>query len=258
VSELYWEQAGEGPPVVLVHEAIGDSRMWEPQWQTFSCAHRTVRYDMRGFGKSPIGPGKFSHARDLVDLLDEVGLERTSLVAGSLGGRVALEVAVDQPDRIEKLVLMNPGGPGGDWSEETQAGWAEEEAALDRGDLDAAVEVNLRMWVDGPHRAPGEVDQEVRELVAQMQRRSFELQLPVAEEAREELLVESLAERVGEVTASTLVVTGELDQPDILAIADRLSQQIPDVRLAMIPGAAHAPSLERPEEFDRLVLEFLA
>ena len=113
------------------------------------------------------------------------------------------------------------------------------------------------MWVDGPHRAPGEVDQEVRELVAQMQRRSFELQLPVAEEAQEELLVESLAERVGEVTAPTLVVTGELDQPDILAIADRLSQQIPDVRLAMIPGAAHAPSLERPEEFDRLVLEFL-
>ena len=258
MSELYWEQAGEGPPVVLVHEAIGDSRMWEPQWQTFPRAHRTVRYDMRGFGKSPIGPGRFSHGRDLVDLLDEVGLERTSLVAGSLGGRVALEVAVEQPDRIEKLVLMNPGGPGGDWSEETQAGWAEEEAALDRGDLDAAVEVNLRMWVDGPHRAPGEVDQEVRELVAQMQRRSFELQLPVAEEAQEELLVESLGERVGEVTASTLVVTGELDQPDILAIADRLSQQIPDVRLAMIPGAAHAPSLERPKEFDRLVLEFLA
>jgi 3-oxoadipate enol-lactonase len=114
VSDLYWEQAGEGPPVVLVHEAIGDRRMWEPQWHTFPRAHQTVRYDMRGFGESPIGPGKFSHARDLIDLLDEVGLEQTSLVAGSLGGRVALEVAVDQPDRIEKLVLMNPGGPGGE------------------------------------------------------------------------------------------------------------------------------------------------
>jgi 3-oxoadipate enol-lactonase len=255
---LYWEQAGEGSPVVLVHEAIGDSRMWGPQWQTFPRAHRTVRYDMRGFGESPIGPGTYSHARDLVGLLDEVGLERTSLVGGSLGGRVALEVAVAQPDRIEKLVLMDPGGPGGEWSEETQAGWAEEDAALERGDLDAAVEVNLRMWVDGPNRAPEDVDQGVRELVAQMQRRSLELQLPVAEEADEELLVDGLSERVGEVTAPTLVLTGELDQPDILEIADRLARDIPDARRATIPDAAHAPSLERPEEFDRLVLEFLA
>jgi 3-oxoadipate enol-lactonase len=257
VSGLYWEEAGEGSPVVLVHEAIGDRRMWEPQWQTFPRAHRTVRYDMRGFGESPIGPGTYSHARDLVELLDEVGLERTSLVGGSLGGRVALEVAVAQPDRIEKLVLIDPGGPGGDWSEETRAGWAEEEAALERGDLDAAVEVNLRMWVDGPHRSPEEVDQGVRELVAQMQRRSFELQLPVGEDADEELLVEALGDRVGEVTAPTLILTGDLDQPDILAIADRLARQIPNARRATIPGAAHAPSLERPEEFDRLVLEFL-
>ena len=257
MSGLYWEEAGEGPPVVLVHEAIGDRRMWEPQWQTFPRAHRTVRFDMRGFGESAIGPGTYSHARDLVELLDEAGLERTSLVGGSLGGRVALEVAVAQPDRIEKLVLMDPGGPGGDWSEETRAGWAEEEAALERGDLDAAVEVNLRMWVDGPHRSPEEVDQEVRELVAQMQRRSFELQLPVGEEADEELLVEALGDRVGEVNAPTLILTGDLDQPDILAIADRLARESPDARRATIAGAAHAPSLERPEEFDRLVLEFL-
>ena len=59
VSELYWEEAGEGPAVVLVHEAIADSRMWEPQWRTFPRAHRTVRYDMRGYGRSPIGPGTY-------------------------------------------------------------------------------------------------------------------------------------------------------------------------------------------------------
>ena len=254
---LYWEQAGEGSPVVLVHEAIGDRRMWEPQWQTFPRAHRTVRYDMRGFGDSPIGPGTYSHARDLADLLDELGLEQTSLVAGSLGGRVALEVAVDRPDRIEKLVLVNPGGPAGEWSEETQAGWAEEEAALERGDLDAAVEVNLRMWVDGPHRSPEDVDQGVRALVARMQRRSFELQLPVAEEAEEELLVDDLAARVSGLSVPTLVVAGELDQPDILAIGDRLAKEIPGAQHATIPDAAHAPNLEQPEEFDRLVLEFL-
>ena len=254
---LYWEQAGEGSPVVLVHEAIGDSRMWEPQWQPFQAAHRTVRYDLRGFGQSPIGPGTFSHGGDLVGLLDEVGLDRASLVAGSLGGRVALEVAVAEPERVEKLVLVNPGGPGGEWSEETQAGWAEEEAAIERGDLDAAVEVNLRMWVDGPHRSPEDVDQGVRSLVADMQRRSLELQLPVWEDAEEQLLAEGLAERLGEVAIPTLVLTGELDRPDMLALSDRIAQQIPGAKLASIPNAAHAPNLEQPEEFNRLVLEFL-
>ena len=257
MSELYWEEAGNGPAVVLVHEAIADSRMWEPQWQTFPSAHRTVRYDMRGYGRSPIGPGTYSLGRDLVSLLDEVGLERTSLVGGSLGGRVALEVAVAQPERIEKLVLMDPGGPGGDWSEETQAGWEEEDAALERGNIDAAVEVNLRMWVDGPHRSPSEVDPDLRARVGEMQRRAFELQMPVFETAHEELLVPELADRVGEVRAPTLILTGDEDRDDMQALANQLAERIPDAQRTSIPRAAHIPSLERPEEFNRLVLEFL-
>ena len=75
VSDLYWEEAGEGPPVVLVHEAVGDSRMWDPQWETFPRSHRTVRFDQRGYGRSPLEPGTISHARDLIDLMDEVGLD---------------------------------------------------------------------------------------------------------------------------------------------------------------------------------------
>jgi 3-oxoadipate enol-lactonase len=257
VSGLYWEEAGDGPPVVLVHEAIADSRMWDPQWETFPKAHRTIRYDLRGFGRSPLEPGAYSHARDLVELLDELGLERTALVGGSLGGRVALEVSVAQPERVDKLVLMDPGVPGHDWSEETRAGWAEEEAALERGDLEAAVEVNLRMWVDGPGRSPDEVDTALRERVREMQRRAFELQVPVDEAADEDLLVANVLERAGEVTAPTLVLTGDKDRSDMQAIADRLAAEMPNARRASIAGAAHIPSLERPEEFDRLVLDFL-
>jgi 3-oxoadipate enol-lactonase len=258
VTRLVWEEAGEGPPVVLVHEAIADSRMWDPQWRSFPKAHRTVRFDQRGYGRSAIAAGVFSHAADLVALLDEVGLERTSLVGGSLGGRVALEVAVAEPARVDKLVLMNPGLPGHAWSDDVQAGWAEEEAALVRQDLDAAVEVNLRMWVDGPHRSASQVDSGVRARVADMQRRAFELQLPVAEDAREELLVPDLADRLAEVQAPTLVLTGDEDYDDIQSIANLLAERIPDARRTSIPRAAHIPSLERPEEFDRVVLEFLS
>jgi 3-oxoadipate enol-lactonase len=137
-----------------------------------------------------------------------------------------------------------------------QATWEEEEAALRAGDLDGAVEVSLRAWVDGPRRRPDDVDAEVRARVAEMQRRAYELQLPV-EEDEEELLVEDVSERLGEIKAPTLVLTGEEDCTDIQAIADRLAREIPGARRAAIANTAHVPSMERPEEFDQLVLGFL-
>ena len=254
---IYSEVAGEGPAIALVHEGICDSRVWDPQWETFTRGHRVLRHDMRGFGRSPLEAGRFSHARDLIELLEQHGFERTALVGGSLGGRVALEVAIARPDLVSALVLVAPGLPGHDWSEEVTSGWAEEEAALEAGDLDTAVEINLRTWVDGPRRSPEQVDPGVRAKVAEMQRRAFELQLPFEETAEEELLVTDLADRVGEITAPTLLVVGDEDVSDMHAIADRLAAEIPGARRATIAGAAHVPSMERPAEFDELVLGFL-
>jgi 3-oxoadipate enol-lactonase len=255
--ELYAQVAGEGPAVALIHEGICDSRMWDPQWETFPRTHRVLRYDLRGFGRTPLEPGRFSNARDLIDLLEHHGFDRVSLVGVSLGGRVALEVALDRPDLVAALVLVGPGLPGHDWSELVRGAWGEEEAALEAGDVDAAVEVNLRTWVDGPGRSPADVDAGVRELVGEMQRRAFELQIPVEDEAEEELLVPDLADRLGEIRAPTLVIVGQEDVPDMHAIADRLAREIPGARRATIENAAHAPSLERPREFDDLVLPFL-
>jgi 3-oxoadipate enol-lactonase len=231
--------------------------MWDPQWETYQPSHRVLRYDLRGFGRSPIEPGQYSNARDLLDLLEQQALERVSLVGVSMGGRVALEVAVARPELVDALVLVGAGFPGHDWSAEMNTADEAEEAALQRGDLDAAVEVSLRTWVDGPRREPEDVDPAVRERVAEMQRRAYELQLPVWETAEEEALVGDLAGRLGEVAAPTLVVVGEEDLPDIHEIADRLVSEIPDARRASIADTAHVPSLERPREFDALVLPFL-
>jgi 3-oxoadipate enol-lactonase len=255
--ELYAQVAGEGPPVVLVHEGICDSRMWNPQWETYARDHRVLRLDLRGFGRSPLEAGRFSNARDLIRVLEKDGFERATLVGGSLGGRVVLEVAAARPELVAALVLIAPGLPGHDWSPEVRASWEEEEAALEAGDLDEAVEVNLRTWVDGPRRSPEEVDPSVRKRVGEMQRRAFELQLPVGKDAEEELLVPDLADRVGEIRAPTLVVVGDEDVPDMHAIADRLVREISGARRATIADTAHVPSLERPREFDELVLPFL-
>lgn len=231
--------------------------MWDPQWETFRPSHRVLRYDMRGFGRSPVGPGSYSNAGDLIDLLEQQGVAKASLVGVSMGGRVALEVAIARPELVEALVLVGAGFPGHDWSDEMNAADEAEMAALTRGDLDAAVEVTLRTWVDGPRRSPEDVDPEMRAQVAEMQRRAYELQLPVWETAEEEPLVSDLAERIGEVGAPTLVAVGEEDVADMHEIAERLERELPNARRASIADTAHVPSLERPREFDQLVLPFL-
>ena len=256
--DLYAEVAGEGSTVVLVHAGICDSRMWDPQWDAFRAAHRTVRYDLRGFGRSPLPPQPYSHGRDLIALLEQLRIQQAALVGASLGGRVALEVAVAHPQVVDRLVVADAALPGFAWSDQVRASWEEEDAALERGDLDAAVEVDLRMWVDGPRRPPTTVDPAVREHVRRMQHRAFELQLPVWEDAEEELLVSDLERRLSEVQAPTLVVVGEEDVADFHQIAAQLSREVPSAQHAVIPNAAHLPSLERPAAFNELVLPFLA
>jgi 3-oxoadipate enol-lactonase len=255
--ELHSEVAGEGPAVALLHEGICDSRMWDRQWETFTRSHRVLRFDFRGFGESPLEPGRYASARDAIELLDRHEFDRFALVGVSLGGRVALEVALAAPERVSALVLVGSGLPGHDWSDEMKAAWDEEEKAARAGDLDAAVESVLCTWVDGPRRKPSDVDPDVRARVAEMQRRAIDLQLPFEESAEEELLVEDVADRLGEIEAPTLVLVGEEDVPDIRAIAERLAREIPNARFETIANTAHVPSMERPAEFDRLVLGFL-
>jgi 3-oxoadipate enol-lactonase len=255
--ELWHEVAGQGSPVLLIHEGICDSRMWESQWQTFPQVHRTIRCDLRGFGQTPLPAEPYSNARDVVELLDRLELGAAAVVGVSLGGRVALEVALARPDLVERLVLVGPGLPGHAWSETVRRYGEEEDAAVARGDLEAAVEANLRMWVDGPNRRADEVDPRMRAFVGEMQRRALELQAPVWEVVQEELLVPDVGSRYVELRVPTLVLVGGEDVPDIHEIADRLATGIPGARRVIIAGTAHVPSLERPEEFDRLVLAFL-
>ena len=253
---IYAEVAGEGPALVLVHEGICDSRMWDEQWERYAESFRVLRLDLRGFGRTPLGPGPFAHARDVIEELERNGFEQTALIGVSLGGRVALEVALARPELVSALVLVAPGLPGHEWSDELRAEWAKEEAAFEAGDLTAAVEMSLRTWVDGPRRSPEDVDPALRARVAEMQRQAYELQRDVTED-EEELLVEDLPQRLGDVQVPTLVLVGEEDQPDMHAIAERLAREIPGARSATIAGTAHVPSMERPREFDELVLPFL-
>lgn len=257
MSDLYVEQAGAGSPVVLLHEGIGDSRMWEPQWAAYAERFHVVRFDMRGFGQSPPAIGSFSLSGDLVELLDSLALGPAALIGMSLGGSVAMETTIARPDLVSRLVLVGSGLRGFEMNDETKAGWEEEEAALERGDDDEAVEINLRMWVDGPSRSPDEVDPELRRKVGEMQRRAIDIWREAGEEGNHEALVEDWGDRLGEISVPTLILVGELDRPEMREIAERLETEIPNSRRHVIAGTAHVPNMERADEFDRLVLEFL-
>jgi pimeloyl-ACP methyl ester carboxylesterase len=255
---MHHEVTGAGLAIVFLHEGIADSRMWEPQWTSFATRYRLLRCDFAGFGRTAIDRLPVTHAQDVVNLLDELDISSAGVVGASMGGRVALELAVARPDLVQTLVLEDAGLPGVNWSEAVRAYGAAEDKAVVRGDLEAATEINLRMWVDGPRRAVADVDPEVRAAVGEMQRQALELQAPYWERLDEDPLVPDIAERLGEVQAPTLVLVGEEDVEDMHALAERFATEIPRARLARIPGAAHMPNLEQPGAFDKLVLEFLA
>jgi 3-oxoadipate enol-lactonase len=257
---IHAETAGDGPAVVLVHAGICDSGMWDAQWGALADGRRLMRFDMRGFGRSPVPSAAYSHARDLIAVMDAAGISEAAIVGASMGGRVALEAALAAPARVSALVLVGSGLPGHEWSAPVRKYWEAEEAAIERGDLAAAAEVNVRFWVDGPGRRPDQVDADVRGRARAMQLRALELQVPAYERDGdlEELLVPDAGDRLGEVRRPALVIVGEADQPDIHAIGERLAAGIPGARAATIPDAAHLPSMERPELFDRLVTGFLS
>jgi 3-oxoadipate enol-lactonase len=249
------EPSGVGS-VLFLHAGVADSRMWGPQVEVLQAAgYRVIAPDLRGFGEHRLQPTPFSYVRDVEALLDGP----VAVVGNSLGGRVALELAVHCGDLVERLVLIAPGFPGWEWSDETRAGWAAEEKAYEAGDLQAAAEASVRLWVDGPNRAPEEVDSGVRELVTEMVLRSYEMQQGAWEAGarEEEVLAPPISGRLDEVRCPTLVLVGEDDVKDMRGIADHVAHSIAGARLERIADAAHLPSLERVDEVNSLLLAFL-
>jgi 3-oxoadipate enol-lactonase len=258
-SGIAFDDRGSGSPLVLVHAGVADRRMWDPQLPDWAATHRVIRHDARGFGESLPPQGPWSQHTDLLGLLDELLIARSHLVGASMGAGIAVEAALARPAAIDSLVLASPGGALFDESPvELRPIWAAEVDALDRGDLEAAVEINLRAWVDGPERQAEKVDPAVREFVGRMQREAFELPQWDQEGAPEHELTPPAAARLAELRCPILVVVGEGDQPSIRSTAERIADEANVARLVVWPRVGHMLTLEQPEAFADLVLDFIA
>jgi len=254
-AEVYYEVAGEGEPLVLVHAGISDSRMWDAQADAFTRHYRTIRHDLRGFGRSPMVEGPYSHHADLLALLDALDIGRSAFVGCSMGGGAVIDFALENPERVDSLVLVGSAVGGFEFDEGTPQEWDELVAADEAGDLERVSELEVRMWVDGPRRGPEVVDPAVRDLVRGMN--LIALKNEALELGEERELQPPAATRLSQIRAPTLVLVGEVDRTRTLAAADLLAKDLPNARKVVMPGTAHLPNMERPEEFNRLVLDFL-
>ncbi len=260
-GRLYYEVLGEGHPLVLVHAGIADLRMWNEQFPIFARHFRTVRYDQRGYGKSESEGVSYSPRQDLLDLLDHLGIDRAHLIGVSMGGMLIVDFTLEHPERVTALVPVGAGLSG----YQAQVGkdkksqlelkqFTRMDELWDKKDMDGLLELELEMWVDGPMQARDRVAPEVRNLVGEMSRQAS---THLAEGAKPEELNPPAYRRLGDIHVPTLVIVGDLDTTGILQRCEILAHDIPGAREVIIPGTAHMLNMEKPAEFNQIVLDFL-
>ncbi len=250
---LYYEVAGEGQPLVLIHGGLVHSGLWDDQFEVFAEHYCTVRYDVRGFGQSKAPASYFSHHGDLRDLLDYLGIERTYVLGLSMGGLIAIDFTLTYPTRVAALLPIAAGLSGYHATSNT-ALRNEMIAAYERGDMERAVELSLQAWTDGPYRTPDQVDPVVRERIRAMSIHTFGL--PDVDQWLQHLEPPAI-DRLAEIHVPTLFVVGDKDVEDILKIGDLIVANVRGAQRAVIPNTAHHLNMEQPAEFNRIVLEFL-
>jgi 3-oxoadipate enol-lactonase len=223
--------------VVLLHSALGDSRLWRRQVPVLGRHFDVVAPDLPGFGETPLPREAFSFVDAVTPHLPG------ALVGNSFGGMVALRTACAHPELVEKLVLVASALPDWQFTEEMTDYWALENAAIEAGDLDAATEENLAFWVAPEHW------NEVRPQA----RRAAELQ--TAHDEPPLLWPERFDP--AELTMPVMIVAGTEDKADFKAIAQHLAEQISHAQLVIIEGAGHLVGIDRPDALNQVLLDFL-
>jgi pimeloyl-ACP methyl ester carboxylesterase len=252
-TRLFYELAGVGPMLTLIHGFSLDARMWDDQYAALTKRYCVLRYDARGFGRSAVpGSAHYSHAEDLRALLEYLEIEHTALIGFSLGGGIAISYALANPAVVDVLIVAGCLLPGRSMSAELGASFR----AIWSAGRTLGVAVARERWLQHalfvPIRArPG---QNVRftQMVSEYSGWEWANNDPQRD------LEPAPAQRLGEIRAPLLAIVGEHDLPDFHAIADLIQRDVPGARRVVLAGAGHVVNLEAPERFNQLVLDFLA
>ncbi len=251
-TKLYYEVAGEGDPIVLIHGFTLDTRMWDDQFDVFARNHTVIRYDVRGFGKSALpGTRLYSDEDDLEGLLDHLGVSRAHVLGLSMGGGIAVEFALAYPGYVDTLIVVGTVDVGFELSEE----YANTLGAVWSEGKTEGVEAAREAWLRTPHfiaslKNPA-AGPRLRKMISEYSGWEWSHESPQIERKI------PAAERLHEIKAPALIIVGELDAMDFHRVADLMTERIPNARKVVLTGVGHMPNMENPRLFNKTVLEFL-
>ncbi len=250
---------GDGPPLVLLHAGIADSRSWDAMAPLLvSAGYRVVRYDQRPFGRSTSEPVEFKRTDDLRAVMDALGIARAVLVGNSRGGMLAFDGAIEMPERVVAVVGVGAGLGGYDGGETPEeAAIFTEQEAIDKArpfSPAALTAFEVRMWVDGPGQPETRVPAAIRDLV-------YEMDLPLNGEdligGKEIRLDPPANDRLAELRCPVLAIAGRLDFSEVAATARRLEADAPDARAVIWDDVAHMIGMEQPERLTEAITGFV-
>lgn len=254
-AKIYYEVDGAGFPFVMVHAGIAHNAMWDDQFREFAKDYRVIRYDMRGYGKSEPVDGEFSLRDDLYRLLKFLDVEKAHVMGCSMGGGAALEFTIEHPEMVASLILVGSGPGGFEFDEPPPPQWDDIVAAFKAGDIDRAAELDMQIWVDGRERTTAPVDPAVRQKILEMDKIAITFER--MELGKHVSFDPPAAKRIAEVKVPLLIIVGDLDAEYMMAAANFMIENVPTARKVVMGGTAHIPNMERPDEFNGYVREFL-
>ena len=242
-SRLYYEECGTGPKaVVLLHDGVVNSAVWDDVWPTLCKQFHVIRYDRRGYGRSPATKKPYYEADDVAAILRDRKVSQAALVGSSHGGNIALSVALRYPAQISDLVLVGPEAEGFPYSEHFILAQMEFQRAKD------PIEVRVKNTY---FIAPGDdaAREHLRKLLNASPQDHKHSDMPLPEKP--------VFPYVRDLRIPTLILTGSVDIADNQAVSGALAMSIPGAARVVVPDTGHLLYLEKPEVFSSLVLEFL-
>lgn len=252
--EVAWFEVGRGEPLVLIHGLADDHRAWRRTLPDLALRHRVILYDLRGHGQTTVGSADGSlHqlGQDLVGLMDAIGLEKADVAGFSLGGTIAMRVAIDRPDRVGRLVLVATSSRVG----RAAAEWYRQRAAMvDRNDPQLRQTLD-RDTADVYAQSPEQLEEGTS---IRRQSTADPRGYGNACTAMAGLNGAPLDPELGRVAAPTLIVASDKDQHCPPKAAEIIAAGVPGSRLEILPDAGHAIPVEKPRELARLINSFLA
>ena len=250
-GEVYYELAGSGDPVVLIHGGFGDRRMWDDQFDMLARDYRVLRYDHRGFGRSPAPDSTYSPVRDLIQLLDRAEMDRAHIVGNSLGGALAITFGILHPERVRSLTVVASGADGFRYPQ-SDIEAITEVVALMRGGRE---EEALGKWLANPMLAVVNTRPDVKARVERMVRENAAIwRMPAWPQ---QPLTPPASRRLDRLRMPVLVVIGDRDARSVKLFADSTAGMISGAERVVMAGTDHLPHMERPEEFNEILVEFL-